>query len=65
MERFLGRYFLPRLIDFGFGDRQFAYTPNRGVRDAHLLCILTWLTALAEGRRVAVYCTDVSAAFDR
>eukprot|EP00969_Alexandrium_andersonii_P111294 4913972-Alexandrium_andersonii.AAC.1 len=65
MERFLGQFFLPRLIEIGYGERQFAYTPERGVRGVRLLCIVTWLSAVARGHAIAVYCADVSGAFDR
>ena len=40
-------------------------SPKRGARDAILFCVLTWLAAMAAGRRVAVYCADVSGAFDK
>jgi hypothetical protein len=26
---------------------------------------LVWMTALAKGRKIAIYCSDVSGAFDR
>ena len=45
--------------------RQFAYRRGRGYRDALAHCMLTWIWALGIGKRVAVYCSDVSGAFDR
>ena len=48
-----------------FGPSQFAYTLERGARDALALLVLTWIKALGTGRKVAVYCSDVSGAFDR
>ena len=48
-----------------FGPNQFAYTVGRGARDALALLMLTWLQALGAGRKIAVYCSDVSGAFDR
>ncbi len=48
-----------------FGPLQFAYTAGRGARDALALLVMTWVWALAHGRKVAVYCSDVSGAFDR
>eukprot|EP00969_Alexandrium_andersonii_P281732 12454562-Alexandrium_andersonii.AAC.1 len=48
-----------------FGHSQFAYCPGRGARDAILVFVLTWLSALAAGHRVAVYCSDVSGAVDK
>eukprot|EP00969_Alexandrium_andersonii_P311813 13778125-Alexandrium_andersonii.AAC.1 len=66
MERFIGQLFLPRLHCLGtFGSEQFAYCPGRGARDAFLLFLLVWFEALGTGHRVAVYCSDVSGAFDK
>jgi hypothetical protein len=66
MERFLASLFLPDLILLGaFGDRQFAYRPQHGARDAILLLIISWLLAFSLGYRVGVYCSDVSGAFDK
>jgi hypothetical protein len=48
-----------------FGHNQFAYTPGRGARDALAVLVLTWARALAATHKVAVYCSDVSGAFDR
>eukprot|EP00959_Pyramimonas_sp_CCMP1952_P418212 8761676-Pyramimonas_sp.AAC.1 len=59
-------FFAPRLECIGaFGSHQFAYCPGRGARDAILYVVLRWLLAFAGGRRVALYCSDVSGAFDR
>ena len=48
-----------------FGPNQFAYTPERGARDALAYLAMVWITALAKHMKVAVYCSDVSGAFDR
>ena len=53
------------LINDIYGHNQFAYRPERGARDALAHMVLTWITALAKGRKVALYCSDVSGAFDR
>ena len=55
--------FLTRTVSFG--PRQFAYTPGRGARDVLALLAMLWVQALAAGKRIAVYCSDVSGAFDR
>eukprot|EP00969_Alexandrium_andersonii_P242509 10710978-Alexandrium_andersonii.AAC.1 len=66
MERFLAPLFIPRLISLNaFGPAQFAYVPGRGARGAIVLFVVTWLAAFASGRRVALYCSDVSGAFDK
>ena len=66
IERLLKMLYGPYLRDVSaFGPNQFAYTVGRGARDALALLMMTWLQALATGRKVAVYCSDVSGAFDR
>eukprot|EP00969_Alexandrium_andersonii_P341013 15073507-Alexandrium_andersonii.AAC.1 len=66
MERFLGQLFLPTLLSSSaFGRNQFAYCPGRGARDAVLYFLLVWLSAMASGNRIGVFCADVSGAFDR
>ena len=63
MFKMLYQPFLSETI--AFGPRQFAYTAGRGARDALATLVLTWIWALAGGSKVAVYCSDVSGAFDR
>ena len=64
-ERCLGRLLQPFLESSGaFGPNQFAYTKGRGARDALALNVLTWVL-LGSGHRIALYCSDVSGAFDR
>ncbi len=65
-ERVLGPHFQRHLEQSGaFGDRQFAYSKGKGYGDALALSLLTWLLALEHGFLVALYCSDVSGAFDR
>lgn len=65
-ERILSRYWAPYLeATLSYGTHQFAYIPNRGYRDALLFTVCSWLWALATKKRVGVYCSDVSGAFDR
>ena len=65
-ERVLGRLFLPYLRKTGaYGTNQFAYTHGTGLQDALALNSLRWIRALSFGRRVGLYCSDVSGAFDR
>lgn len=65
-ERVLGRHFQKHLEQSGaYGDRQFAYTTGKSYGDALALSLLTWLLALERGQLVALYCSDVSGAFDR
>ena len=65
-ERVVGAYFQRQLERSGaYGDRQFAYSTGRGYGDALALSLLTWLLTLEHGQLVALYCSDVSGAFDR
>ena len=65
VERVLQKCCTPFLVKtVSFGPNQFAYTGGRGSRDALALLTLQWLQALAKGRKVAVYCSDVAGAFD-
>ncbi len=65
-ERVLGAHFQRHLEKSGaYGTRQFAYSKKRSYGDALALSLLTWLLALEHGHVVALYCSDVSGAFDR
>ena len=65
-ERVVGRLFLPKLQSSGiYGEKQFAYSTGRGHQDALALSVLSWLLSLERGNMVALYCSDVSGAFDR
>ena len=48
-----------------YGENQFAYSPGRGARDALLFLVLTWLLLMVNGRKIALYCSDVSGVFDK
>ena len=66
VERVLGRLFLPFLeISGAYGPNQFAYTHGRGLHDALALNTLRWIQSISAGKRVGLYCSDVSGAFDR
>jgi hypothetical protein len=66
MERLLQCLYLPFVTKHCmFGYNQFAYTTERGARDAIAYMVLKWITAMAKGSKVGVYCSDVSGAFDR
>ena len=66
MERFLGEQFIPRAVSDGFfGARQFAYTPERGARDALFWLVIFSIQTFAGSGRVGLYCSDVAGAFDR
>ena len=39
--------------------------PERGARDALAQLVLTWISTMSRQRKIAVYCSDVSGAFDK
>ena len=66
MERYVGKLFLPYLENtLAYGPNQFAYAKGRGARDALLYTTLSWIWELCNGRKIAVFCSDVSGAFDK
>ena len=66
VERILGSLIFPSLEDAGaYGENQFAYRKGKGYRDVLAWNTLTWLLALESNQVIAVYCSDVSGAFDR
>ena len=65
-ERIIASLFVPQLINLGaYGRNQFAYMPERGARDALAQLVLTWISMFAKRRKIAIYCSDVSGAFDK
>ena len=66
VERLLQQLYAPFLRDtVAFGPNQFAYAAGRGARDAVAMMVLTWLDGFEKGLKFAVYCSDVSGAFDK
>ena len=66
VERLLNSLITPFLTSsVSLGQNQFAYTEGRGARDVLALMLIVWTKALAAGRKIGVFCSDVSGAFDR
>ena len=66
VERLLQPLFVPMLMsEVSVGANQFAYCHGRGARDAVAYLLLSWLKCFQEKARIALYMSDVSAAFDR
>ena len=66
VERVLGQTFLRWAVDDTlFGPNQYAYTTARSHKDALAVNTCSWLLSLEKGQLVALYCSDVSGAFDR
>ena len=66
VERLLGVPLLAFLeATDAYGLNQFAYRKQRGCKDALLLNVLEWLWAFHHDEIIALYCSDVSGAFDR
>ena len=65
-ERVIAQVFMPDMIQRNvFGENQFAYLPGRGVRDALAFLVLSWIAGMNAGMKIAVFCSDVSGAFDK
>ena len=65
-ERMLQQMYAPFIYaSVAFGPNQFAYAAGRGARDALALMVLTWLDGFERSLKFAVYCSDVSGAFDK
>ena len=66
VERLVKSLFMPYVLrTVGYGPNQFAYSTGRGAWDALATLVLKLIAALARGRKVAVFRSDVSGAFDR
>ena len=66
IERVVGKAFLPWIYRYDkFGTNQYAYGQGKSHRDALAVNVFSWLLKLEEGDIVALYCSDVSGAFDR
>lgn len=66
MERVLGKLVLTFLDKSGaLGENQFAYRRDHSFMDVLALNVVSWIIAFGKHRRVALYCSDVSGAFDR
>ena len=65
-ERLLQQQFYEYLTSTACtGSNQFAYKQQRGARDALAFLVLTWLEGFCRKVKFALYCSDVSGAFDR
>ena len=66
IERLLLSLLVPHVTRWSLtGENQFAYSKNKGARDALALLCLRWIESLERGHKVLVYCSDVSGAFDK
>ena len=66
LERIIAKTFLPWVNrNAKFGEHQYAYGTNRSHRDALAVNVFSWLLHLEDGDIVALFCSDVSGAFDR
>ena len=66
IERLFMKLLMPHVSALNLaGINQFAYTKKRGARDVLALLALKWVSILDKGRKIAIYCSDVSGAFDK
>ena len=66
VERLLAGFLLLFLeVTGAYGHNQFAYRKKRGAKDLLGLNVVRWLWSFHTGKKVGLYCSDVSGAFDR
>ena len=66
VERIIANLLQPYLVPLDiFGENQFAYTKQRGARDAIAFLVMTWIWSFEQKEKVGVFCSDVQGAFDR
>ena len=66
VERIIAQVLVPWLDKVNaFGQNQYAYIKGRGYKDVVCVNVCNWLLAMENGHATAVYCSDVSGAFDR
>lgn len=65
VERSVGSVFIDWMGDNLFGERQYAYSKHKSHRDVLAVNVCSWLLLFEQGHSVGLYCSDVSAAFDR
>ena len=66
IERIVQTMYAPFLVaTVAFGPNQFAYSPGIGSRDAVAVLVLSWLYGFERHQKFALYCSDVSGAFDK
>ena len=66
VNRIIAFLFVQQLIlTRAYGRNQFEYMPERRARDALAQLVLAWISMFAKQRQVAVYCSEVSGAFDK
>ena len=53
------------LQQHGFGTAQWAYRKQCSARDLAFMCASSWVLAICGNKKVGVYLSDISGAFDR
>ena len=66
VERAVGSILVPWLEQQNaYGPHQYAYSKGKGYKDVLTINVCSWILAMESGDLVALYCSDVSGAFDR
>ena len=65
VEHVIGNPLIAFLQQHGFGDSQWAFRKQCSSRDLALICMSTWIKAICSGKKVGLYLSDISGAFDR
>ena len=64
-ERCIGQRLISHLQRRAFGEYQWAFTPKLSSRDLVTALVMTWILAIAMGKKIAAYLSDITGAFDR
>ena len=65
VEHAIGNPLITFLQQHGFGDSQWAFRKQCSSRDLALICVSSWILAICSGRKIGLYLSDITGAFDR
>ena len=64
-ERVIGNPLVAFLEKHGYGDSQWAFRKKSSSRDLVTLSIAIWVMHICRGRKIGIYLSDISGAFDK
>ena len=65
VEHVIGNPLISFLQQHGFGDSQWAFRKQCSSRDLALICVSSWILAICSGKKIGLYLSDITGAFDR
>ena len=65
VERVIGQPLITFLEQKGLGDAQWAFRKRSSARDMVTIYVAKWVLIICQGRRVGLYLSDISGAFDK